>query len=149
MLGAIGVVVGLLILVPTVRARRLAPAGRSSSVFSTRRYRLVLLGELAAIIAGTFVLARLGWSPFIPPWVAFVVGMHFLGFGRFFWGGFYLLGGALVGAGVVGTIVGLAGAGRDGVVVTTGVLAAASLFASSARVFNPAAERSDTGSTPR
>jgi low temperature requirement protein LtrA len=142
--GAAGVAVGLLILVPTGLARRAAPAAqRSPSMFSSRRYLLVVFGELAAIIVGTVVLNSTGYSPYIPPWVAFVVGVHFLGFGRFFWRGFYLLGGALIAAGVIGVIVGVVGGGPSWIVVTTGILAAVSLFTSGTRVFRSAPERTD------
>lgn len=148
--GTAGVVVGLLILVPTVRARRAAPAAeRSPAMFSSRRYLLLVLGELAVIIAGTVMLGSTGYSPYIPAWVAIVVGVHFLGFGRFFWRGFYLLGGAIVTAGVVGAIVGAAGGSASWIVATTGILAAVSLFTSGTRVFRPAPEVASQSRTPR
>ena len=43
--------------------------------------------------------------------------------------GFYWLGTALIAAGIAGTIVGLAGGGLGGIEATTGLIAAASLFA--------------------
>ena len=61
-----------------------------------------------------------------------------MGFGRFFWKGFYLLGGALIAAGVIGAIVGVAGGSPSWIVATTGLLAAVSLFTSGTRVFRPA-----------
>lgn len=63
-----------------------------------------------------------------------VVGVHFLGFARA-WKGFYLLSVALVIAGVIGTVVGLAGGRSGDVAATVGILAAISLFCSAARVF--------------
>jgi hypothetical protein len=104
--------------------------------FSSRGW-LVVLAEFAAIGAGSFALSRVGWSTYIPPWVAFVVGAHFLGFGRFFSARFYVVAGALIAAGVIGTIVGLAGGGCAAVSATTGFLAAVSVFAASARIFAP------------
>lgn len=107
-------------------------------MFSSRAYRLIVVGQVIAIVAGAIVLSRTGHAPYLPGWVAVVVGVHFLGFGWFFWAGYYLLGGALIAAGVVGAIVGLAGYSSGSVAATTGLIAALSLFAAAGRVLRPA-----------
>ena len=107
-------------------------------MFSSRPYRLVVVGEVVAIVVGAIVLGRTGEHQYIPAWVAVVVGVHFLGFGRFFWAGFYVLGGALLAAGVIGSIVGLSSHSSGSVAATTGIIAAVTLFAASARVLRPA-----------
>jgi len=135
----VGIVLGLLIIIPTVRARRSASAADGSrSMFSSRPYRLIVAGEVIAIVVGAIVLGRTGHTQYIPGWVAVAVGAHFLGFGRLFWGGYYVLGGALIAAGVVGAIVGLSGHSSGSVAATTGIIAAVSLFAAGARVLRPA-----------
>lgn len=139
--GVIGIELGLLIILPTVRARRSAPAADGSpSMFSSRPYRLLVVGEVIAIVVGAIVLGRTGEHQYIPAWVAVVV-VHFLGFGRFFWVGFYVLGGALVAAGVIGSIVGLSGHSSGSVAATTGIIGAVTLFAAGARVLRPATLR--------
>ena len=61
--GVVGVVVGLLVLVPTARGRRSTPARqRSSPMLSSGRYWLVVVAEFAAIIAGTVLLSGTGYS---------------------------------------------------------------------------------------
>lgn len=148
--GVLGVVVGLLILVPTARARRSTPVRpRASSMFSSGRYWLVVVAEFAAIIVGTVLLSGTGYSAYTPVWVVFVVGVHFLGFGRFFWKGFYLLGGALIAAGGIGAIVGVAGGSSSWIVATTGILAAVSLFTSGTRVFRPAPQPANPSAPSR
>lgn len=136
-----GIVIGALIFVSGVllqrRARRgtrvgrrPAPGGRSGSMFSSRGYRLVVALEVIALVAGGLLLGTTGHSEYTIAWFAAVVGVHFLAFGRLFWAGFYWLGAALVAAGAAGAIVGLAGAGSDAVRAVSGLIAAASLFAS-------------------
>ena len=51
----------------------------------------------------------IGHREYIIAWVAAVVGVHVLGFGRHFGVGFYWLGAALIAAGIVGAMVGLVG----------------------------------------
>ena len=47
-----------------------------------RGYRLVVIAEVVAIVLGVVVLGRLGLSLAVLPWVAFVVGVHFVALGR-------------------------------------------------------------------
>jgi hypothetical protein len=116
-------------------------------MFSSGRYWLVVVVEFAAIVVGAVLLSRAGYSAYSPVWVVFVVGVHFFGFGHFFWRGFYLLGGALIAAGVIGAIVGVAGGGASWIIAITGILAAISLFTSGTRVFRSAPQRPNP-STP-
>jgi hypothetical protein len=135
-----GIAIGALILVGSDllqrRARRATPVGgptgpgdRSGSMFSSRGYRLCVVLEVIALFAGGALLGATGHSEYTIAWFAAVVGVHFVAFGRLFWTGFYLLGVALLAAGVAGTIVGLAGAGSDAISAVSGLIAAASLFA--------------------
>lgn len=70
-----------------------------------------------------------------------MVGVHFLGFGKLFTPMFYWVGVAFVGAAVAGTVAGLVSGARGDVEATTGLLAAASLFAAAAWGISPAASR--------
>jgi hypothetical protein len=131
---AAGVAVGLGMFAWTARLWRSAPRENGSpSMFSSRAYRLIVAGEVVALVGGNAALGALGEREYIVAWVAAVVGAHFLAFGRLFWAGFYWLGAALITAALAGTIVGLAGGGSGGVRATSGLLAAASLFLAGAR----------------
>ena len=135
-----GIVIGALILVSSVRlqrrarraigvGRRAAPGDRSGSIFASRGYRLTVALEVIALFAGGALLGATGHREYTIAWFAAVVGVHFVAFGRLFWTGFYLLGVALLAAGVAGAVVGLAGAGSDTIRAVSGLIAAASLFA--------------------
>lgn len=58
-----------------------------------------------------------------------MVGVHFLGFGRFFWAGFYLVGAGVLAAALVGEVLGLSGRSAGSVAAATGIIAALCLFA--------------------
>lgn len=124
----VGVLLGVLIIIRSARLRRSAPAGRES-MFKSSRYWLVLAAEIAAIAAGAVILRATGHQAYISPWIAMVVGVHFLGFGRLFAAAFYAVGAAVIIAAIAGAAVGLAGAGTHGIEATTGLITAASLFA--------------------
>ena len=79
---AAGIVAGVIIISRAVRLRRTALAP-STSMFRSRQYRLVVAAEVVAIAAGLAGLAVAGASEYIVAWVAIVVGVHFLAFGRF------------------------------------------------------------------
>lgn len=98
-----------------------------------------MVAEVIAIVVGAIVLSQTGHAQYIPAWVA-VVGVHFLGFGRYFWARYYLLGGTFIAAGIIGAIAGLASHSPGSVAATTGIIAALSLFAAAGRVL-PAALR--------
>jgi hypothetical protein len=87
------------------------------------------------------LLGVIGHREYIVAWVAAVVGVHVLGFGRHFWVGFYWLGAALIAAGIVGAMVGLVGGSAGAIKATAGLIAAASLFVAGASTIVKARER--------
>lgn len=124
-----GIVVGLVIVFWSARLRRSVREYRSGSIFSSPSYRRIAIAEVVALFGGAALLGATGHHEFVIAWFATVVGVHFLAFGRLFYAGFYWLGTALIAAGLVGTVVGLTGGGLGAIEVTTGLIAAASLFA--------------------
>lgn len=134
-----GIVVGLVIFFWSARlwwsatrergsASVAPPRKRSRSMFSSPAFWLVVALEVVAIRGGTALLGVTGNRDYAIAWVAIVVGMHFLAFGRLFWAGAYRLGAALIAAGMAGAMVGFAGGGVGGIKATSGLLAAASLY---------------------
>jgi hypothetical protein len=97
-------------------------------MFLSPSYFLLVALEVVAIGGGSGLLGAAGHREYVIAWVATVVGIHFLAFGRLFWAGFYWLGTALIAAGIAGATVGFAGGGLDGIKATSGLIAAASLF---------------------
>jgi len=89
---------------------------------------VVVVLEVVAISGGGKLLSATGHRDYIIVWVATVVGVHFLAFGRLFWAGFYWLGTVLIAAGAAGAMVGFAGGGPDAIKATCGLIAAASMF---------------------
>jgi hypothetical protein len=135
---AAGVLLGLAIVLWSVRllrapgrriGSRTAHTARSRSMFSSPRYLLVVAIEGGAIGGGNALLAAAGHDEYVITWVATVIGLHFLAFGRLFHTSFYWLGTALVAAGIAGATVGLSAGGLDAITATSGLIAAASLFA--------------------
>jgi hypothetical protein len=106
-----------------------ACAARSCSMFSSPSYLLVVATESVAMGGGNALLSATGHQEYVIAWVATVVGMHFLAFGRLFHTSFYWSGTALIAAGIAGATVGLADGGPDAITATSGLIAAASLFA--------------------
>ncbi len=102
----------------------------STSMFSSPRYLLVVAVEVVAIGGGNKVLTATGHTKYAIVLAAIVVGTHFVALGWLFFGGFYWLGGALIFAGLMGTVVGLAGGEVGAVKASTGLIAATSLFGS-------------------
>ena len=132
---AAGVVAGVIIIGRAVRLRRAAPEP-AASVFRSPQYRVVVAAEAGAIAAGLAGLAVAGASEYIAAWVAIVVGVHFLAFGRFISAFYYLLGAIVTAGGIAGIVVGAAGGSAGAVAATAGLTAAASLLSvSAARVF--------------
>jgi hypothetical protein len=132
---AVGIVTGVIIIGRAVRLRRTAPEP-TASMFTSRRYRLVVAAEAVAIAAGLAGLAVAGAREYIAAWVAIVVGAHFLAFGRFISAFYYPLGAIVTAGGIAGIMVGVAGGSASAVAATAGLTAAASLLAgSAARVF--------------
>jgi hypothetical protein len=125
-----GIAVGVVIMLWCAYLWRSAPAGESGSgaMFSSGAYRLIVALEVLALICGNLLLGVIGQSEYIIAWVATVVGVHFLAFGRQFWVGFSWLGATLIVAGIAGTMVGLLGGSAGAIKATAGLIAAASLF---------------------
>jgi hypothetical protein len=124
-----GIVVGLVIFFWSARLRRSVRENGSGSMISSPSYRRVVVLQVVALSGGAALLGATGRQAYVIAWFATVVGGHFLAFGRLFFAGFYWLGAALIAAGIAGAIVGLAGGGLGGIEATSGLIAAASLFA--------------------
>ncbi len=136
----VAIVIGVVIVARSARLLPSAPA-ESAPMFGSRAYRLVVVAEVAALVAGAIVLNSLGHSAYIVAWFAAVVGVHFIMFGRLFHAHFYLTGVAVLLAGVASAVVGLAGGGRNGTTAVCGLIAAASLLAAGGwRVLRAGAE---------
>lgn len=128
-----GVVIGAVIVAGALirhRAVEPSPAAprRSGSMFRSRGYGVWVAAEVIAIIVGNAVLGATGHGKYVAPWTAFVVGVHFVGFGRLFTAMFYRIGVAFIAAAIVGVAVGAAGGTRQAVEASTGLIAAAILF---------------------
>lgn len=137
-----GLVLALVILVLSVRLLRTRPrvsspespgapprqGSRSGFSFSLWSYLVIVALEVVAIRGGGQFLSATGHRDYIIIWVAAVVGVHFLAFGRLFWAGFYWLGTALIAAGGAGALVGFAGGSPNAIKATCGLIAAASMF---------------------
>lgn len=108
------------------------PGGGSESMFRSRGYRVWVAVELVALVGGNVLLGATGHGAYVAAWTALVVGVHFVGFGRLFAPVFYWLGAALIAAAIAGATVGAAGGTRQAVEASTGLIAAASLFAAGA-----------------
>jgi hypothetical protein len=113
-----GVLAFVALVVLTFRSRGAGPGERPHF---DRRYWLVVLGEVAAIVLGSQVLNALGLPPL--PWVTVVVGLHLLPLARMWqapilgWAGAVL---ALLG--VAGLVAAVAGGSAAVVALLAGVL---------------------------
>jgi hypothetical protein len=72
------------------------------SMFRSRAYLLVVAGEVVAIAGGMAVLTRFELSGYLIEWIAAVVGVHFVLFGRLFSSMFHRLAAIFLGAAAVG-----------------------------------------------
>lgn len=109
-------------------AQRANPGPAERSMFASRGYRLVVLVEVIALVAGYLLLGPVSHGTYRIVWFALVVGVHFVGFGRLFAFRFYFVGAALILAAIAGLIVGLAGGGLATVEAVTGFAAGLTLF---------------------
>lgn len=141
--GAVGVLAGVVLIVLAARllahrrrARRLdGETERPPSMFASRGYRVIVAIEVVAIVAAGPVLGAFGLGAYTVIWIAFVVGVHFLGFGRLFWRGFYLIGAVMVLAAVVALVLAVTVTSPvPAVVVATGVSGADLLVAAALAV---------------
>ena len=121
-------VIGITIAARAARLRR-ATTGSGQSMFGSTAYRVVVVGEIIAVIAGAVVLDVTEQAAYIAAWVAAVVAVHFAGFGILFDRFFFLLAAGLFLAAATATIVGLAGADKARIDAVTGLVAAVTLFA--------------------
>jgi hypothetical protein len=122
------VIGGALVGTAVVRLRRLGDARSARSMFRSRRYVGVVAAEFVAIGAGIWLLGT--GSAHIVPWIALVVGVHFVVFAvaisRQFWAAAV---GLLAAAGAAEVV--LAAGGSVGLVdLVGGATAAAALFLS-------------------
>lgn len=124
----VGAVVGIAIIARAIRLRRADPGPAEPSMFASRGYRLVVAAEVVALVAGSIALIATGRAEFQIGWVALVVGVHFVGFGKLFAARYHVLGGALIVAAIAGLVVGLAGGGIVLTQAVTGFIAGVSMF---------------------
>jgi len=143
-----GVVVAVGLLLAVLRAAR---GGADGAVpgggFADRQYWNIVAGEGLALFGGLVVInAVLGKPEFAVPWIALVVGVHFIVLGRawrlelFMW-----LGVVQTVLGVAGFVLAATGASTTTVEVVAGVLSGVALYATvAAAVFlvRPATVRS-------
>jgi hypothetical protein len=126
----LGVVAFLGLVVVLVRSRpggggdRPPPFGRT--------YRLVVLGEVVAIVAGIAVLNPLGLNLAVLPWVTLVVGVHFVVLGRVWRApSLAVVGAAVAVVGAVGFVVALTGASAAVIAAVTALPAGVLLLGGS------------------
>ncbi len=124
----VGIVLGLALVIAAVRGMRGVAPENGGTLFAARGYRLTVLGEVVALFGGGFLLNATGHGEYTIAWYAFVVGVHFLVFGRLFHPRFYGLGVAMIVAAVAGAVAGLAGAGPGAILLIAGLISSASLF---------------------
>lgn len=125
-----GVVVAAAIVAGAVTFRRRLPEGERGSMFCRRGYWIVVVLEVGAIVAGNRLLIAFGQAGYVIAWTAFVVGVHFLAFGRLFAPVYHVIGWAMVASAVIGATIGLLG---GSIVPVTGLLCAVVLLTAGAR----------------
>jgi hypothetical protein len=130
---AVLALVGLVVLL--VRRRGVdeeAPGPDEGPGMFGRGYRLVVIAEVVAIVLGVVVLGRLGLSLAVLPWVALVVGVHFVALGRVWRRASQAWVGAVVAVcGVVGFTVALGGGPDPAIALAGGIGPGAALLAGS------------------
>lgn len=128
----LGIVAGVVILARANRLRCSTHVAAQPSWFRSRGYWIVVALELAAVIIGAMILGAASEQRYIAPWVAAVVGVHFLAFGRLFAWLWYLLGALLIAGAIAALIVGMGGGSAGAIRATAGLSAAATLLIASA-----------------
>jgi hypothetical protein len=132
---ALGVVLGVAVagvaVVLALRART-DGAGGDGSMFASRSYRVVVAAEVVAIVVGNVLLGRAGLGAYVIAWTAFVVGVHFLAFGRAFDRVFAAIGALMIAGAALGVLFGVVGGGDDAVLVVTGLVSAVVLLGAGA-----------------
>jgi hypothetical protein len=118
---AIVAFVGLVVVVVTGRGKE--PSHQATGVAFGRRYGLVVMAEVTAIVAGLAVLNRVFDAPEAGvAWIALVVGVHFLPLARV-WRAPHitLVGVALTALGVIGLVMAALGASDVAIATVSGV----------------------------
>lgn len=130
-LRGLAIVTFLAAVVLVLRAPALG-AGRAPGADQMRRYWLTVLAEVVAIPVGNLVLLKVfGLEGAGLPWVAVVLGVHFLVFDRIFPGaGFLVLGALVTLCGVAGLAMVVSDVDQDAVVVVSGVVTGFALLGS-------------------
>lgn len=126
------VIAGALVRTRDAGPARPAPSTGAGSMFGSRGYLAWVAAELIALVAGNAILGATGHGAYVAAWTAFIVGVHFIGFGQLFAAMFYWLGAAFLAAAVVGAAVGAATGTGQAVEASTGLIAAAILFTAGA-----------------
>lgn len=130
-----GFAIGAVIVAGALFRRIEASPGRTAattepgSMFRSGGYLVWVAVELIAIVVGNAVLGATGHGEYVAAWTALVVGVHLIGFGRLFAAMFYSLGVAFIAAAFVGAVAGAVSGTTQAVEASTGLIAAASLFA--------------------
>jgi hypothetical protein len=110
------------------RQQRANPGPPERSMFASRGYQLVVLGEIIALVVGGLVLGTTHQIAYQIVWYAFVAGVHFVIFGKLFVARFYYIGGAMIVFALAGLVIGLAGGGIALVQAVTGFGSGLTLF---------------------
>ncbi len=82
-IGAV-IIAGALFRAITAVATNLVADSGSRSMFRARGYLIWVAVESVALVAGNAMLSASSYSKYVVVWTAFVVGVHFIGFGRLF-----------------------------------------------------------------
>ena len=89
---------------------------------------------VVALVIGTVALIVTHQTEYQIAWVAFVVGVHFVGFGKLIEARYYPLGGALIVAALAGLVIGLTGGGTALTQAVTGLVAGVCMFGAAAQI---------------
>ncbi|MBV9805288.1 MAG: hypothetical protein JO130_18970 [Solirubrobacterales bacterium] len=125
------IALGLMTVIRANQLRRSA-ADDADSTFPSREYITLVAAEVAALMVGAVVLGQVGEPAYIAPWIAWVVGVHFLVFARRFAWRDNFAGAGLIMAAAAGAITVAAGGGRHHGQAVTGLIAAAALLVTGA-----------------
>lgn len=119
---AVGVLVGIAVTFRVLTRPEPAEQPPSPTTAAWRVYWAMVVLEVVLLLGGTRLLVAHGRDELATPWVALVVGLHFLPFARAFGTPLFAwLGGAMIGLGVGGGVLALAVGSAAGAVVA-GVL---------------------------
>ncbi len=137
------VVVGAVLITRAIMGLRRAASGSGTSMVGTRSYWVVTAAEFLAIAAGGAALGATDNARYVAAWVAAVVGVHFLAFGRRFWRGFLVVGGVILAGAAASLGLGLSGA-ADGTAIAVAAFVAAGTLDLTAGLAIEAAGRART-----